>query len=94
VGYGKRPSILAAAQSECRVENPMASADTLGEVCPAQPGEPDGLVLRDLNAGTYSFVVALRRKLIAAGGFNLDADIVLKSLVLATTLEAERSRAR
>ena len=89
----ERAALLGAAQAECTLPDPAAPAQTVAEACAPRDGEPQGDVLRDLDAGTYAFVRALRSRLLAEGPLDKDADLVLSSLALAVALEGEAARA-
>lgn len=85
----RRVVVLAKAQSECPVKNALMPAEVTFAECPPGEGDPQGSILRQLDAGTYVFVRALRRAIFAEGSHHADAELVLSSLTLAAALEAE-----
>lgn len=81
----KRAVALAAAAT-CKVPEPAAAAESIAAECP--DSELQGPVLRDLDAGTYAFIVALRLQVKGTA----DAELVLSQLALAAALEGEKAR--
>lgn len=90
----ERPAILAAAQRACAVADPAAPAQAIAAACPPGERDPQGAILRDLDAGTYAFVRALRLELEAAGAGKSNALLVLADLAMATAFEAEARRGK
>ena len=88
-----RAGILAKAQKVCAVADPAAAAQSIEAACPPRAKDPQGPILRDLDAGTYAWLRALREAVEKAGA-NTDAELVLSSLALSAALEGEALRGR
>ena len=84
----ERAALLAAGQKVCAVPDPAAPAQTVVGACPPGERDPQGPILKALDAGTYVFVRALRQALEKAGT-DTNAELVLSSLALAAALEGE-----
>ena len=82
----ERAAILARGQSSCTVASPTAAAQSVAAACPPAASDPQGPILRALDAGTYAFVRALRARLEPGKGGD-DAELVLSSLALAVAME-------
>ncbi|MHB8874288.1 MAG: hypothetical protein ACYC8T_11425 [Myxococcaceae bacterium] len=91
----KRAKALAEAAKlapPCRTDTPAAPAGALLRTCPPAKLTLAEEVGRDLDAGTYLFVVAASQRLETAGAFDAAAERVLSTLVLAAALEGEAAR--
>jgi len=82
----------AAAAPHCTTELPAAAAGALLRLCPPAKLELAEEVAQVLDSGTYLFVVAVSRRLDAAGAFGTAAERVLSILVLNAALEGEAAR--
>ena len=93
-----RARVLSRAAAEelsasCLAKDPAASALTVAEPCPAPRDlAPSRGALRDLDAGTYLFVIAAHSRLSAAGVLTPDALQLLNNLLLGAALEGEAAR--
>ena len=94
----QRAQVLAAAASlalpsGCSASNPLAAASSLQWGCPApQEMQLAEALLKDLDAGTYLFVLASRARLQGSGKLDKDAGALLKNLMLSAAIEAEVAR--
>lgn len=79
--------------ASCLAKDPTASALTLSERCPAPKDlAPSRGALRDLDAGTYLFVLAAHARLSASGELGSHALQLLNNLLLGAALEGEAAR--
>jgi hypothetical protein len=81
----ERARILGAAQSECTSTEWPSPAASIEKACAPRSRDPQGEILKTLDAGTYAFVRALRAKLEAAGAPQA-AELVLSDLALSSTM--------
>lgn len=94
----KRAQILAQAAmlalpSGCSASNALAPAASLQWGCPAPPEmQLADALLKDLDAGTYLFVLASRARLQGADKLDKDSGRVLQNLLLSAAIEAEMAR--
>jgi hypothetical protein len=82
----ERARVLGAAQRACTAEAWERPAELIEKSCAPRHRDPQGIILRKLDAGTYAFVRALRAKLEAAKAPQA-AELVLSDLALSATME-------
>jgi hypothetical protein len=73
---------------ECKVKVPSAAAESVVLACPPGERDPQGAILRLLDAGTYAFIRQLQAKLVKAGT-STHAELVLSELARISAMEAE-----
>lgn len=91
----ERAKALAAAlegAAPCATDAPAAAAGALLRECPTEKLVLAPEVGRDLDAGTYLFVVDVERRLNKFGAYGEAAERVLSILVLGAALEGEAAR--
>src|SRR5438874_977925 len=59
----ERPAALAAGQHDCEISDAWARAETIAAACPPRREDPQGTILKSLDAGTYVFIRALNARL-------------------------------
>jgi hypothetical protein len=73
---------------ECKVPSASAAAESLIATSPPGERDPQGPILRLLDAGTYAFIRQLQAKLSKAGT-STNAELVLSELARISAMEAE-----